>query len=417
MRSALRTVVGLAGVVAFGFIANMVGLAKADPRRQAGPSGLFAYVTHYVEQGAIVRQPIVTSRRQMTSVFPRNELFNGVTLLIYWSALNPAENQYQFDLLDEALAYWKARKKQVVLNIATVGNPIRMSKDLGGELQGATPSWVLQNVDTFDADTIVFDLPRVRKERYKYPIFWDPRFVTAASHFIAALGQRYKGNPAVSVVRIGTGFLGEENPETDGKPDRIPGYSPQRWIKYARDIVAAYEGAFGSGTPLEFDLLWSCWIAALGNEADKAAVGQFVDGLVSHGIVIGHNGLRGESARLRRNMSHGHARCLDMLANKSRAGYPVALEMYGPPWSPTMRDTAGIIQVVADVRPRRINFFGTMIPVVNHADGTFDAIRDGPAWQIFEAATKKDNLLPAEEAEKQARMVRELRESINRSRN
>jgi hypothetical protein len=383
-----------------------------DIKRLEGPHGLFSYVTHYSEDEIVYRQPVVTSPDQMTVLHPTNELFDGVILIIYWSILNPKEGEYDFSALDDALKYWSAKGKKVGLNVATVGYPILMSKKFGGGIMTATPDWVMRQVTQYEGETPVFDHKANPKSNYKFPVYWDPKFIRATTAFISELGKHYEANPSVSFVRIGTGFVGEEQPTAVGglKP-KIPEYSAARWFSYTEQMVAAYEKSFPQ-KPLEYDLLWSCWIAATGESDDTAMALKFVESLANKGIVLGHNGFRSESEKLEGNSKHGHGQCLQILEHYSQAGHPVMAEMYGPPWQKEMLETDSILRVMEKVKPIRVNFFGTAVAVLNQESGSENEKTNAASWLIYTNAIKSQGLEPKVEAQKQQTFIHALVKQI-----
>src|ERR1700730_8142672 len=63
---------------------------------------------------------------QITSNFPAIPQMSGVVLVVIWSSLCPQADHCDFSPIDQVLDFWGARNKKVILNVATVGPPVKV---------------------------------------------------------------------------------------------------------------------------------------------------------------------------------------------------------------------------------------------------------------------------------------------------
>lgn len=113
-----------------------------------------------------------------------------------WSALEPAEGQFNWKPIDEALAGWSARGGQFSFGVMCASSH---SKD-----PYVTPKWV------FDAgakyrllDMKNLSNPNAGTPGQKaVPEFFDPVFLVKLKNFLKAMGARYDGDERVAFVDI-----------------------------------------------------------------------------------------------------------------------------------------------------------------------------------------------------------------------
>ena len=297
--------------------------------RAARKVELYFYPAPYrLATGEIMYTPFAVDEASFTSGFPQVAEMSGVVVMPYWSHVSPRAGFHDLGLVDRALDYWKPRGKTVVIGVVTVGYPLRSRR---GELVGATPDWLMRQIDTYEqACDFVGTVHPVEpaRTRFRFPSYWDPRFLAAQAQLVAELA-RFDGHPAVSKVRIATGITAEDNPTFDGLRSAMPGFSNLAWIDYCRKLLRLYRTAFRR-TALEFDLDRMGWIKATGTPADRRAADAFVSELDRAGVFLAMNGLDTPNALdwLDKGVA-GTTRSIEYLVQRRRKGRPVGLEGAG----------------------------------------------------------------------------------------
>jgi hypothetical protein len=194
-----------------------------------------------------------TAARRRDAKFPTglysNHSMTGVALTLNWSALEPKQGQYNWSYFDNAIA-------QAVQNGRQVGLAV---------LAGAySPSWL------YKAGAAKFQLRWYIPSQFTecsmqtLPLPWDPVFLSNFTRMIAALGARYAGNPAVTMVgltginsvtgemllaysagthSVGGGLCGAA-PIAPVSAWKSAGYLPSKVTSAWSSIVAAYVAAF-----------------------------------------------------------------------------------------------------------------------------------------------------------------------------
>jgi hypothetical protein len=127
--------------------------------------------------------------------------FPGVSVVylrIAWSYLEPQEGRFNWSVLDTPAQRWLDKGKQIALRISCCeGSP-----------RYATPEWVRlagAKGDFFTGGKGVDPNGRAWEPDYD-----DPVFLEKLDHFLAALAQRYDGNPEVAFIDVGSfGVWGE----------------------------------------------------------------------------------------------------------------------------------------------------------------------------------------------------------------
>jgi hypothetical protein len=214
-----------------------------------------------------------------------------VDISFYWSQLCPTDAAHcDFSLIDKTLTYWAKQNKGVILSIQVVSYPTKTIQNGKVMFISATPPWVMKSVATYIQSSKVIgqvspqsgtqypDMP------YSFPTFWDPTFVADVKQLITTLGARYDGNPAISHLRMGFGFNGE-----DLTFQTMPDLSPQHWITdYESPLVTTYLNAFKK-TPLEFDMAFLGHLkkiaAQQNNQNDQTLIDGFVNTIISRHIL------------------------------------------------------------------------------------------------------------------------------------
>lgn len=127
--------------------------------------------------------------------------FPGVSVIylrIAWSYLEPEEGRFNWSVLDTPAQRWLDKGKQIALRITSSEGSPRYS----------TPEWVHQagaKGDFFTGGKGIDPNGRAWEPDYD-----DPIFLEKLDHFLAALAQRYDGNPEVAFIDVGSvGIWGE----------------------------------------------------------------------------------------------------------------------------------------------------------------------------------------------------------------
>jgi len=127
--------------------------------------------------------------------------FPGVTVVylrIAWSYLEPEEGRFVWSVLDTPAQRWLDKGKQIALRISCSESFLRY----------ATPQWVEK------AGAKGYNFTRGKgvdpNGPYWEPDYDDPVFLEKLDHFLAALAERYDGNPEVAFLDVGSfGVWGE----------------------------------------------------------------------------------------------------------------------------------------------------------------------------------------------------------------
>jgi hypothetical protein len=126
--------------------------------------------------------------------------FPGLTVVylrIPWSYIEPAEGRFNWAVLDGPAQRWVAKGKRIALRITCAESFMRY----------ATPEWVEKagaKGYNFGREGEAADGP------YWEPEYDDPVFLAKLDHFLAALAERYDGNPEVAWIDVGSfGVWGE----------------------------------------------------------------------------------------------------------------------------------------------------------------------------------------------------------------
>jgi hypothetical protein len=144
--------------------------------------------------------------------------------IFQWSTLEPAEGQYDWQLVDAAINDSAATGKPVVLRV----------------LAGIdSPSWV-------ESVARMVTLPASGYMRAGVmPVPWDTAFLSVWDTFVDAFGARYDGNPHIALVETaGTGIYGETYLPGGPQLWNAAGYDEASYLAATEGIVATYVAAF-----------------------------------------------------------------------------------------------------------------------------------------------------------------------------
>lgn len=317
------------------------------------------------ESGGIV----TLDPRQITTNFPAIPQMSGVVLVVIWSSLCPQAGNCDFSPIDQVLEFWGARNKKVILNVATVGPPVKVLDFGAPRFVSTTPEWVLSRVATYAATTPTLGFIDGRNETLaRFPSYVDPAFAELVERFVQQLA-RYDGNPVISQVRISTGRLGEDQPRAGpNAPLRaIPGYTDLNWIAYCRRMTTIFRSAF-KRTQLEFDLgrVGVSWVQ--GDDAVKRAADGFIEDLLEGNTFLQFNGLRDDTYENISGdpQSAGIQRDLYYLRQARGRGTAIGLEAFAPMTNPRMQNVNEIVKAVRALRPKRLVLFPDSAALIDY---------------------------------------------------
>lgn len=170
----------------------------------------------------------------------------GRALYIEWRGFEPQERNYQWQLIEDALANLPTGRQAWLILPAAVNAP--------NDSSGITPDWV------FAAG--VPDIRAVFKSNYHIPVWWNAIFKQKLEQTVAAVAARYDGDPRIAGVKIqGQGQYGEMVPEWeriiyqwDPQPWYDVGFTKARWIQHQKDVMDIYMRHFRK-TPLAISIV------------------------------------------------------------------------------------------------------------------------------------------------------------------
>jgi len=164
----------------------------------------------------------------------------GVDLDYYWSQIEPTKGDFDWAVINSAMAPWVANKKKVIIRIATAG---QASWDAPYSGSG-TPAWVYAD----GAHSITDSGETV-------PVYWGSAYLADLRSFIDAFAAEYDGNSSVALIEAGVGMGGETMPETNLSSTGLAawdaaGYSSATWLSTVETISTYYHEAF-TKTPVD----------------------------------------------------------------------------------------------------------------------------------------------------------------------
>lgn len=124
-----------------------------------------------------------------------NEDVNGISATFTWRDLNPKEDTYDWQKLDNLLELAKKHDKTLILRVTTCGVDESAVSD--------TPDWVLAgDKDNKDSEVKTLTYKDAADKEHKMPIFWDSSYLAKWGNFVQDMGKRYDKNPALHSVGI-----------------------------------------------------------------------------------------------------------------------------------------------------------------------------------------------------------------------
>lgn len=211
-----------------------------------------------------------------------NPGIDGISTVLTWRELEPAEAEYNFKPVDDLIELMNRYKKGLILRVSTAGVNIESRCD--------TPQWVFEDgakrINYYGSDG----------KQATMPIFWDQTYLARWSNFVKELGKNYDGNPTMHSIGItGGGMLGgtpvvpesenvtADRSGTDGKAGyealtkRLTeefGMSQKQLIDHWKYVADLFPAAF-TKTRLNFDI-----DATTPNRAGQNALDEISDYLI-----------------------------------------------------------------------------------------------------------------------------------------
>ncbi|HEY9785407.1 MAG TPA: DUF4832 domain-containing protein, partial [Candidatus Obscuribacterales bacterium] len=135
----------------------------------------------------------------------------GISVLIPWRTLEPKEDEFNWQPVDQLLSLCKENNKSLILRVSTAGLDLPSA---GGNSD--TPDWV------FSADVKSMEYKGADGKQHRMPIFWDTNYLANWSNFINEMASRYDKNPHIHSIGItGGGIAGGTTvvPNLSGEKD------------------------------------------------------------------------------------------------------------------------------------------------------------------------------------------------------
>ncbi len=228
----ILAIIGILGIGTYVFVRNHSQNIPSNSSSQSvmnnssqtisasAPNGIFAVLA--------LKDTSSTSFADSTYSNPN---ISGVAPRISWNALEPQENQFQWQMLDDIFQKATANNKKVVI-IPVAGFD--------------TPQWVLQGIQTAQ-------FPRKygkgAGQVAPLPIPWDQTYINHWYAFLEQIANRYGSIPAFAMVGVGgptsvSAEMSLPNTNTDIQRWISLGYSPSKYENAWKQTFAKYAKLF-----------------------------------------------------------------------------------------------------------------------------------------------------------------------------
>lgn len=153
------------------------------------------------EQGFFVQVPVSKNKDlQAIETLLASPPVNGVSILLSWKQLEPQEEEYSWQVLDDVLELCKKYNKTAIVRIATSGVEAGAGEKVACDVpdyvlngEGAAKSLIYIGADGF---------------QYRMPVYWDKQYLAKLSNFIGEFAGRYDKNPFIHSIGITGGGWG-----------------------------------------------------------------------------------------------------------------------------------------------------------------------------------------------------------------
>ncbi len=140
---------------------------------------------------------------------------SGISVTIPWKVLEPKEDEFNWQPLDNLLEQLKPSGKTLIVRVSTCGldcvpqgyqapaSDAAASEKKSSALDSDTPAWV------FSGDVKTMEYAGKDGKQHLMPIFWDTNYLAKWSNFVTEMGEKYDKNPNIHSIGItGGGVTG-----------------------------------------------------------------------------------------------------------------------------------------------------------------------------------------------------------------
>jgi Beta-galactosidase len=203
-----------------------------SPSRVATHTKVFAYVAATIQTSTAIQRDVKSIESVKSPVY-------GISWRFKWSVIEPADGQFSWGLIDQALAASRALGKKVLLRV----------------IPGSyTPGWLIAESQAISFPNSIFPNPVFYPPVVTMPVPWDPTYLAKWEEFVRAFGQRYDGNDVLFNVGTGGGGVIDEMYVPPAYTEwQAVGYSDSKLIGAWKSIIDAFQSAFPT-TPTSLDI-------------------------------------------------------------------------------------------------------------------------------------------------------------------
>ncbi len=156
-----------------------------------------------------------------------------------WAALEPQKGRYNFSVIDNWLNKISAYGLRGAFFVNVFGG------GCGGDVE--LPAYIRNNPQTALRRNLGYRCPATGRTWKAIPNYISPLFQARYRELIMRLGQRYKNDPRLEFVAIGTGIYGETRAAAESADLNIlrnAGLTSELWIDYANKVALWHYQAF-----------------------------------------------------------------------------------------------------------------------------------------------------------------------------
>jgi hypothetical protein len=160
---------------------------------------------------AVIPTDKLSQNQVITDVLSK-PMVSGISVTIPWKVLEPKEDEFNWQPIDNLLELLKPSGKSLILRVSTCGvdtvpEGFQAAKAEEGDkkqtLESDTPSWV------FSGDVKTMEYTGNDGKQHLMPIFWNTNYLAKWSNFITEMGEKYDKNPNIHSIGItGGGVAG-----------------------------------------------------------------------------------------------------------------------------------------------------------------------------------------------------------------
>jgi len=166
----------------------------------------------------------------------------GSLASFHWKQLENQEGRYTFEVIDRWLNRLAARGLKGAFFVALL--------DGGCNGDRALPDYIINDPQAVIKRNLGYTCPQSGRTWKAIPNYLSPRLQERYRALIYALGARYKNDPRVEYIAIGTGIYGETRAAADPgdlNALRQAGLTSARWVEFVNKVTDWYVEAFSDG--------------------------------------------------------------------------------------------------------------------------------------------------------------------------